>query len=78
MDICRVMGCFWMSRRDARRGRGQLLIDKAVLREARGKKRCLQMGYIDYRNAYDMVPHSWIVEILGTVKVADNVKGLLC
>ena len=36
------------------------------------------MGYIDYGKAYDMVPHSWIVESLGTVKVADNVKGLLC
>ena len=26
---------------------------------------------------YDMVPHSWILEMLGLVKVADNVKGLL-
>ena len=25
-----------------------------------------------------MVPHSWIVEMLELVKVADNVKGLLC
>ena len=44
MDICRVMGCFWMSRRDARRGRGQLLIDKAVFREARVKKGVCRWG----------------------------------
>ena len=36
------------------------------------------MGCIDYRKAYDMVPHSWIVEMLELVNVADNVKGLLC
>ena len=26
--------------------------------------------------AYDIVPHLWIVEMLKTVKVADNLKGL--
>ena len=36
------------------------------------------MGWIDYRKACDMVPHSWIVEMLELVNVADNVKGLLC
>jgi hypothetical protein len=41
------------------------------------KKRYLAMGWIDYRKAYDMVPHSWIVEMFKLVKMADNVKGLL-
>ena len=61
-----------------RRPRGtndQLLIDKAVLRETRVKKRCLSMAWIDYRKAYDMVPHSWIVEMLRMVKGAGNVEG---
>jgi hypothetical protein len=39
-----------------------------VLREARVKKRCMAMGWIDYRKAYDMAPHSWIKEMLGIVK----------
>ena len=47
----------------------QLLIDK---------ERCLAMGWIDYQKAYDMVQHSWIVETLETVKVADKVNSLLC
>ena len=55
-----------------------MLIDKQILREARIKQRCLAMGWIDYRKAYDMVPHSWIVEMLELVNVADEVKGLLC
>ena len=35
------------------------------------------MAWIDYRKAYDMVPHSWILETLGMMKVAENVEGLL-
>jgi hypothetical protein len=64
-------------RRRSRGTKDQLLIDKAVLREARVKKRCLSMAWIDYRKAYDMVPHSWIVEMLRMVKVAGNMEGLV-
>ena len=31
----------------------------------------------DYRKAYDMLPHSWILETLGLIKVARNIDGLL-
>ena len=41
-----------------------------------GEEKVFEDG--EHGKAYDMVSHSWIVEILGTVKVADNVKGLLC
>ena len=64
-------------RRRSRGTKDQLLIDKAVLREARAKKRNLSMAWIDYQKAYDSVPHSWILEMLGKVKVAGNVEGLL-
>ena len=30
------------------------------------------MGWIDYKKAYDMVPHSWITKCLSMFKVADN------
>ena len=53
------------------------MIYKAVLREVKTKKRCLVMGWIDYRKAYDMVPHSWILEMLRMVKVSENVERLL-
>ena len=35
------------------------------------------MGWIDYKKAYDMVPHSWILEIVEMFGVAENVGGLL-
>ena len=35
------------------------------------------MAWIDYKKAYDMVTHSWIVECLDLFGVADNVKNLL-
>ena len=64
-------------RKGSRGTKDQLLIDKAVLREARRKKRCLTMAWIDYRKAYDMLPHSWILETLGMIKVAKNIENLL-
>ena len=36
----------------------QLFIDKMVLREAKSRKKNLVMGWIDYKKAYDMIPHS--------------------
>ena len=35
------------------------------------------MAWIDYKKAYDMVPHSWIIECLDLFEVAENIKSLL-
>jgi len=35
------------------------------------------MLWIDYKKAYDMVPHSWILESVTLVGIADNIKRLL-
>ena len=35
------------------------------------------MAWIDYKKAYDMVPHSWIIECLDLFGVVENVKSLL-
>ena len=57
------------------RGTNDLLyIDMAVIREAKSKKKNLAMALIDYKKAYDMVPHLWIKECLDLFGVADNVK----
>ena len=64
-------------RKRSRGTKDQLLIDKEILKEARVKKRCLSMAWIDYRKAYDMVPHSWILEMLSMTKVAGNVETFL-
>ena len=64
-------------RKQSRGTKDQLLIDREVLREARRKNRNLSMAWIDYRKAYDMLPHSWILETLGLIKVARNIEDLL-
>ena len=35
------------------------------------------MAWIDYKKAYDKVPHSWIIEYLDLFGVAGNIKSLL-
>ena len=35
------------------------------------------MVWIDYKKAYDMVPHLWIIECLDLLGVAENIKSFL-
>jgi hypothetical protein len=63
-------GCAKMSRGT----KDQLVIDKSVMKDSKMNKKNLTMGWIDYRKAYDMVPHSWITSVLDMVKVSDNIK----
>ena len=37
----------------------------------------MAMAYIDYRKAYDMVPHSWILEMMEVTGIAKNVGSLI-
>ena len=42
----------------------QLMIDKLILQNCKRRKRNLNMTFIDYKKAYDSVPHSWILSCL--------------
>ena len=53
------------------------MIDKAVLKQAKAMKRCLSMAWVDYRKAYDLVPHSWLLKIMGLTKIAGNLCELI-
>ena len=64
-------------RKSSRGTKDELVIDKAVLKEAKKMQRSLAMGWVDYRKAYDMVPHSWITEMMDTVRISPNVKRLI-
>ena len=60
------------------RGTNDLLyIDRAVIKEVKPRNKNLAMAWIDYKKAYDMVPHSWIIECLDLFGVAQNIKSLL-
>ena len=64
-------------RRKSRGRKDQLIIDKAALKDCKNRKTNLAIAWIDYKRAYDMVPHSWIMECLDFVGAADAVKSLL-
>ena len=63
--------------RRTRRTKDQLLIDKAVVRNSRRRKANLNVGWTDFQKAYDMVPHSWILNTLELVGTARNIIELL-
>ena len=64
-------------KRKSRGTKDQLLIDKTVMKDCKKRHTNLGMAWIDYRKAYDMIPHSWILESLKMVNVADNVIEML-
>ena len=64
--------------RKGSRGTNDLLyIDRAVIKEVKSRNEDLAMAWIAYKKAYDIVPHSWIIECLDLFGVADNIKSLL-
>ena len=70
----------WEQKGCRRRSRGtkdHLLVDKLVMFLTRRRHRNLQMTWIDYRKAYDSVPHSWVLKVLSMYKIAGNVQQFL-
>ena len=60
-------------RRSSRGTKDQLLIDKMVLNDCKKRHTNLGMAWIDYKKAYDMIPHSRILENLGLMHVSENI-----
>ena len=52
-------------------------IDTVVIKEVKSKNKNLATPWIDYEKAYDMVPHSWVIECLDLFGAAENIKSLL-
>ena len=66
----------WEQKGCAKSSRGtkdHLLLDKAIMKDCKGRHTNLSMGWIDYRKAYDMVPHSWVMEVLSVMKVSSDI-----
>ena len=64
-------------KKKSRGTKDQLLIDKAVLKDCKVRKTNLGMAWIDYRKAFDMVPHSWILECMSMFGIAKNMDEFL-
>ena len=64
-------------RRNSRGTKDQLLIDRTIMRNCKTRQTNMSMCWIDYKKAFDMVPHSWILTCLEKFKIADNIKRLI-
>ena len=60
------------------RGTVELLyIDQHILNESKTRRKNLSMAWIDYKKAYDMVPHSWIINSLKMYKISDEILNFI-
>ena len=64
-------------RKGSRETNRLLYIDRVVIKEVKSRNKNLAIAWIDYKKAYDMVPHLWIIECLDLFRVAENIKSLL-
>ena len=60
------------------RGTAELLYkDQHILDESQTRRKNLAMVWIDYKKAYDMVPHSWMINSLKMYKISDEVINFI-
>ena len=64
-------------RRKSRRTNDLLFIDKIIMWEVKIRMQNLSIAGIDYKKAYDVVPHSWIIDRLETVGINEKIWRLL-
>jgi Reverse transcriptase (RNA-dependent DNA polymerase) len=64
-------------RRGAQGCKELLVVDSAVVNQARKKKRNISVAWIDYKKAFDSVPHSWLLEVLRLYRVNSQIIALL-
>ena len=55
----------------------QLIIDSVVCNQAFNNKRNLFAAYIDYRKAFDAVPHKWLINVLKLYKIDNHMISFL-
>ena len=63
-------------KKNSRGCKEQLMIDKLILKNCKRRKQSLHMCFIDYKKAYDKVPHSWILESMKMCGIAPNIVSL--
>lgn len=64
-------------KRDSRGCKDQLIIDSVVTGQAVKKSRNLSMAYIDYKKAFDSVPHSYLINLLEIYKIDPLIVGFM-
>ena len=65
-------------RRKTRGTKDHLLVDKMIMKNCKRRKTNLSMAWIDYKKAFDMVPHSCITKCLKIYGAAENKLTIKC
>ena len=47
------------------------------MEDARKRKKNLSVMWIDYKKAYDSVPHSWLIEVLKLYKINKHIANFI-
>ena len=55
----------------------QLLVNKMIMEDCKTRKKNLTTSRIDYRKAFDSVPHSWIIKTLELYKVSPEIVNFM-
>ncbi|CAH2107788.1 unnamed protein product [Euphydryas editha] len=55
----------------------QLIIDSTIHKHATSKNKNLHCTYIDYKKAFDSIPHSWLIKILQIYKINPKIINFL-
>lgn len=55
----------------------QFLVNKMILEDRRTRKKNLSTAWIDYKKAFDSVPHSWIMKCMETYKICPVVTQFI-
>ena len=63
-------------KKNSRGCKEQLMIDKLILKNCKRRKRNLFMTFIDYKKAYDKVPHSWILSCMTMCGISPTIVNL--
>ena len=64
-------------RKKSRGTKDQLIIDMMILKNCKKRMTNLCLAWIDYKKAFDMVPHSWLLECLRLYNITPNVIAVL-
>ena len=46
------------------------------MKNCKRRMKNLSVAWIDYMKAYDVVPHTWILQCLKNIKLASNIRNM--
>ena len=63
--------------KNTRGAKHQLLVDRTVARDCRMRNTNLSTAWIDYKKAYDSMPHTWIIECLEMYNINRTLRAFI-